>query len=116
MPLHGHQAYQLNPYNTKLDDPSLYGLHVFCCPLAVYTLGMRFGADVLPEVEFLWQPSQHIAQFIETAPYSIFYFILCDRERPLQLRFLSLPISQALAVLRGQISLADYSHLTQEYT
>lgn len=116
LPVLGNKAYKLNPYNHALDNPDLYGLQVCCCPLAVYTLGLRFGTAVLPEIEFLQQDGQHIAQFVAGASFSIFYFILCDPKRHLHLRFLSLPTSQALTVLRRQVPLADYFHLAQEYT
>jgi hypothetical protein len=116
LPMLGNQFYRLNPYNQALDNPDLYGLYVCCCPLAVYTLGLRFGAALKPEMQFWPQDGKQIAQFVESAPYTVFYFILCDPERPLHLRFLSLPVVDALAILRRQSPLADYFHLTQEYT
>ena len=116
LPVQGNKFYQLNPYNQALDNPDLYGLHVFCCPLAVYTLGLRWGAALLPEIEFLLQDGQRVAQFVERASYSVFYFILCDPQRPFHLRFLSLPLAPALAVLRRQAPLAHYFHLAQQYT
>lgn len=116
LPVQGNHAYRLNPYNQALDNPNLYGLQVCCCPMAVYTLGVRFGAAVGPEMEFLLQSGQHIAQIVEGAPFRVFYFILCDPARPFHLRFLSLPVAQAVTILRRQTPLADYFHLTQAYT
>lgn len=116
LPVQGNHVYQLNPYNQALDKPELYGLQVCCCPLAVYTLGMRFGAAVAPEMVFLLQSGQHIAKVVEGASFSIFYFILCDPTRPLHLRFLPLAVPEAAMVLRRQAPLADYFHLAQAYT
>lgn len=108
--------YQLNPYNRELDNPNRYGLYVCCCPLAVYTLSLRFGAAVEAETEFLLLDGQRMAQLVESSVYTVFYFILCDPARPLHLRFLSLPVAQAVTILRRQTPLADYFHLTQAYT
>lgn len=116
LPLLNDQVTILHTHRGDADSHERCGLYVLCCPLAVYTLVTRFGAEVSPDMEFIVQTGAYIADWSARQAPRMFHFMLCDPTRHLHLQLLSLPIETAVLILRGDAAVGAFLYLANHYT
>lgn len=111
-----NQPYRLNPYRHAGPDHPDWGLPLFCCPLAVYSLVIRWPRQVSPQTNYVPVSADALANLLERDPQDWLHFILCDPLRPHHLRLISISPAGALPILQGDVPLSTYWQYTVEYT
>lgn len=116
LPFLENKLYRLNPYRQAGPEHPDWGMPMFCCPLAVYSLLIRWPKQVPPQTTYLPVAAVTVARLLERDPQDWLHFILCDPHRLHHLRLISISPSAALPILQGNIPLSNYWHHTVEYT